>query len=122
MTINADSLFKAEAYIELKGAISHKVYLGDDAFGNITRLDNAIKSLGEQLNHYIDDLDNTKKQLESAKKEVEKPFPQEFELKQKTSRLNELNHELSMDKQDDAAEIGDGEELAKEAVEVGMER
>ena len=114
MTINADSLFKAESYIELKGAISHKVYLGDDSFGNITRLDNAIKGFEEQLKHYTDNMDNTKKQLESAKKEVEKPFPQEFELKQKTARLNELNHELSMDKKEDVQDIGEDDKMHAE--------
>ena len=122
MTINADSLFKAEAYIELKGDMTHKVYLGDDAFGNITRLDNAIKGFEEQLNHYIDTLDNTKKQFESATKEIEKPFSEEFELKQKMTRLNELNHELSMDKNDEAIDISDDDELDENRAVAGMER
>lgn len=122
MTMNADNLFKSEPYIELKGTLTHRVYLGDDTHGNITRLDNVIKGFEEQLNHNINDLESARKQLETAKKEVGKPFVHEFDLKQKTARLNELNHELSMDKQDVAVEIGDNDEPENSREVVGMER
>ena len=120
MTINTESLIRTEPYIELRGAITHKVYLGDDALGNITRLDNAINALGMNLENLRHDLESTKVQLENAKKEVDKPFAQEFELKQKTARLDELTHELAMDTKDDAMEIG-GDEPPEEAI-ADMER
>lgn len=106
MTINTESLIRTEPYIELRGAITHKVYLGDDAVGNMTRLDNAINAFGVTLDNLRHDLESTKVQLENAKKEVDKSFAQEFELKQKTARLDELTHELAMDTKDDAMEIG----------------
>lgn len=120
MTINTESLLRTEPYIELRGAITHKVYLGDDAVGNITRLDNAINAFGVTLDNLRHDLESTKVQLENAKKEVDKPFAQEFELKQKTARLDELTHELAMDTKDVAMEIG-GDDAPEETI-AEMER
>ncbi len=120
MTINTESLLRTEPYIELRGAITHQVYLGDDALGNMTRLDNAINAFGVTLDNLRHDLESTKIQLENAKKEVEKPFAQEFELKQKTARLDELTHELAMDTKDVAMEIG-GDDAPEEAI-ADMER
>ena len=65
--------------------------LGTDTFGNITRLDNALEGLPKRLEMNEMELDNLKKQFETAKVDVERPFPQEEELKAKTDRLNELN-------------------------------
>ena len=59
--------------------------------------------------------------LRTQKKEVDKPFAQEFELKQKTARLEELTHELAMNTKDDAMEIG-GNVPPEEAVVSEMER
>lgn len=120
-SIHEDSLFKTAPYIELKGEITHRIDLGSDAFGNLTRIDNIIKDFPEQIEHKKHDLDSAISQLENAKREVDKPFEQEFELKQKTTRLNELNHELSMDEKDDVVEISDDEQPENEKA-VGMER
>ena len=122
MAINADSLFRIEPYIEIKGELTHRVYLGDDAHGNITRLDNAIKGFSEQLERHRHDLDASKVQLEKAKEEVDKPFAQEFELRQKTARLNELNHELSLNKNDETMEIDEGEQPEAGNIVKEMER
>ena len=81
--------------------------LGTDVFGNIQRLDNLLESMADKLTACEDDLCNAKQQLESAKADVEKPFPHEEELKTKTERLAELNALLDMDKKDN--EIVDGE-------------
>lgn len=121
MTINTESLIRTEPYIELRGAITHQVHLGDDALGNITRLDHVINAFGANLDNLRHDLESTKVQLENAKKEVDKPFAQEFELKQKTARLEELTHELAMDTKDEAMEIG-GDEPPEETVVSGLER
>ena len=52
-------------------------------------------------------LENTLVQLKNAKAEVQKPFPQEEELKTKSARLNELSAMLNLDKREN--EIVDGE-------------
>ena len=86
--------------------------LGTDIFGNIQRLDNALNSFQEKLTACEAQLENTKVQLENAKLEVQKPFPQEDELKTKTARLNELNAMLNLDKREN--EIVDGERAEAE--------
>lgn len=83
-----------------------------DIFGNIQRLDNALNSFQEKLTACEAQLENTKVQLENAKLEVQKPFPQEDELKTKTARLNELNAMLNLDKREN--EIVDGERAEEE--------
>lgn len=86
--------------IALKGSLSHSTDLGTDIFGNIQRLDNVLGSMGERLTACKQELENTKAQLADAKKEVEKPFAQEEELKTKTARLEELNILLNLDKRE----------------------
>lgn len=87
--------------------------LGDDVFGNITRLDNAIERLPDLLEKTIEELESTKQQLETAKIEVEKPFAKEDELKEKQHRLDELNILLNMDKRENEI-VG---EVSDDAVE-----
>ena len=65
----------------LKGELGYPVTLGTDTFGNITRLDNALEGLPKRLEMNEMELDNIKKQFETAKVDVERPFPQEEELK-----------------------------------------
>ena len=93
--------------ITLKGELNHKISLGSDIFGNILRLDNLLGGFEERQIYYWEQLENTKVQLANAKQEVEKPFPQEDELKRKSARLDELNILLNMDKREN--EIVDGE-------------
>lgn len=104
--------FSREYKITLKHELRHTVTLGTDIFGNIQRLDNALNSFQEKLTACEAQLENTKVQLENAKLEVQKPFPQEDELKAKTARLNELNAMLNLDKQEN--EIVDGERAEEE--------
>ena len=96
--------------VRLKGATSRNVPLGDDAHGNIIRLDNGIDRFAENLSLAENDLENTKNQLETAKKEVQKPFIQEEELKTKLARLDELNILLNMDKRDNEIVGGEPDE------------
>lgn len=93
--------------VRIKGDTTHTVALGDDVFGNITRIDNRIERIPELLETAKDTLENTKRQFENAKAEVQKPFPQEDDLKAKTARLDELNILLNMDKKEN--ELVDGE-------------
>ena len=93
--------------VKIKGDTTHTVALGDDVFGNITRIDNRIERIPELIETAKDTLENTKRQFENAKAEVQKPFPQEDDLKAKTARLDELNILLNMDKKEN--ELVDGE-------------
>lgn len=86
--------------IQLKNKLAYTVPLGNDANGNITRIDNVINSLNKQLVVQQELLENIKKQLSNAKQECQKKFPQEEELKIKSKRLNELNITLNLDKKD----------------------
>lgn len=96
----------------LKNEMQHKVALGSDVFGNIQRIDNILESIPEKITKAQEQLDNTRVQFENAKQEVNKLFPQEQELIDKTARLNELNILLNLDKKEN--EIVDGmEENAK---------
>ena len=107
--------FEAREYkVRLKGELGYPVTLGTDTFGNITRLDNALEGLPKRLEMNEMELDNLKKQFETAKVDVERPFPQEEELKAKTDRLNELNALLNVDKRENeivGGEPDEGEEL-----------
>ena len=107
--------FEAREYkVRLKGELGYPVTLGTDTFGNITRLDNALEGLPKRLEMNEMELDNIKKQFETAKVDVERPFPQEEELKTKTDRLNELNALLNVDKRENeivGGEPDEGEEL-----------
>lgn len=84
--------------VKIKGNISQRVTLGNDVFGNITRIDNRIERLTVLLNTSKAELENTERQFETAKNQVEKPFPQEEELEASTARLDELNILLNLDK------------------------
>ena len=86
--------------ITLKGALSHDVKLGTDIHGNITRLDNKLEGLKDALPNCEQQLEGVKTQLETAKGEVDRPFQQEQEYTEKTSRLKELNILLNMDQKD----------------------
>ena len=98
---------KTEFKVTLKGALYYTTNLGTDVFGNILRLDNLLESMEERINTCREQLENTRMQLENAKLEVDKPFPQEDELKRKSARLDELNILLNMDKRE--SEIVDGD-------------
>ena len=100
--------------VKLKGETSRDVPLGDDAHGNIMRIDNGIERFEETLADTKNSLENTEKQFETAKQEIEKPFAKEEELRAKTARLDELNILLNMDKKEN--EIVGGEPDEGEAV------
>ena len=100
--------------VKLKGETSRDVPLGDDAHGNIVRIDNSIERFEEALADTKNSLENTEKQFETAKQEIEKPFAKEEELRAKTARLDELNILLNMDKKEN--EIVGGEPDEGEAV------
>lgn len=89
-----------EFVIALHGKGTYKVPLGTDIYGNITRLDNKMNELPDNLSRCREQLETAKSQLETAKAEAQKEFPQEQELAEKVARLGELNVLLDMDKKD----------------------
>lgn len=116
--------FAKEFMISLQGQIIHKVTLGTDIYGNITRLDNEIAKFEDNLSRYKDRLENLKLQLETAKVEAVKEFPQEQELVEKTARLGELNALLDMDKKEHTILEGEQEEseIQPDRADRGRER
>ena len=96
MKVAFDS-FNRKFVMSLKGELSHNFELGSDAFGNITRLYNVLDGMAGELSEAETKLNNVTHQLETAKLEVQKPFPAEEELKEKMERLAELDALLNMD-------------------------
>lgn len=88
--------FDSKYKLSLKGALTHELKMGGDIQGNLIRLNNALDAMEEKLNREVETLKDTENQLEIAKIEVEKPFPQEAELGEKTGRLIELNALLNV--------------------------
>ena len=89
--------FGKDFILTLKGRMSHRVELGKDARGNLTRIDNALNAMPDRLQNVRNTLDALTAQMETAKAELGKPFPQEDELRTKSARLAELNAELNID-------------------------
>jgi hypothetical protein len=88
--------------LNLCGMRKHKVELGVDALGNLTRIENEIAKFPARLEAAKTRKEETIAQLETAKVEVEKPFAFENELKEKTERLNALNIELNLNEKDNS--------------------
>ena len=97
LNIRFDS-FKNEHQAVLRAELSYPVPLGDDARGNITRLDNAIDNFADRIADAENALQNLEQQKRAAEVEVAKPFAQEEELAEKSARLAELNALLNIDR------------------------
>lgn len=109
-------LFASRFTVNLKGSISHAVEIGTDPLGNLQRLNNALEGMTGKMKAAEQKLENVERQLETAKIEVVKPFPQEAELSEKLKRLAELNTLLNMDEKesdgigmDDDTEYGENQ-------------
>ena len=89
--------FGRDYVLTLKGQMTHRVTLGKDSRGNLTRIDNALNGMSDRLTTVRNKLDSLYAQMETAKSELGKPFPQEEELRTKSARLAELNIELNID-------------------------
>ena len=102
LNVTFDS-FNNKFVMNVKGAMSHPMEVGSDPLGNITRINNVLEAMPAQLEEAQTKLSNVEHQLETAKAEVDKPFPQEAELSEKLERLAELNALLNMDEKGDDA-------------------
>ena len=94
--------FNAHYCLYLCGKAKHKVDLGTDPLGNLTRIENELAKIPAKLDAAKTKKAETMEQLETAKIEMEKPFAFEDELKEKSERLNALNIELNLDQKDPA--------------------
>ena len=110
--------FGRDYVLTLKGQMTHRVILGKDPRGNLTRIDNVLNGMSDRLNAVQNKLDSLYAQMETAKAELGKPFPQEEELRTKSARLAELNIELNIDDKtpmEQLAEDGPRDVVAKSA-------
>lgn len=108
--------FMIEYKLSLTGAENHTITLGNDKFGNITRLNNALSNMDKELEEAKIELQTLKRQFEIAKEEVDKPFEQEESLQQKEKRLHQLTMELRLDsREDDVLDTEEQEEPEKES-------
>ena len=89
--------------VTMQGALSHSVELGEDVFGNIQRMDNALNALPNKKDREEKNLIETHRQMDNAREEIDRPFPQEEELATKSARLAELDAMLNMDKRESDA-------------------
>ena len=89
--------FGKKYFLTLKGAMSHRVELGKDARGNLARIDNVLSNIENRKQVTQEHLESLYAQVETAKAELGKPFPQEQEYREKSARLAELNAELNID-------------------------
>ena len=117
--------FGKQYVLTLKGKMSHRVELGKDPRGNLIRIDNALAGMETRFARVQEKLDSLYTQMETAKAELGKPFPQEQELKEKSARLAQLNIELNIDDRtpmEAMAEIADSELEVRPAVSAKSER
>jgi N12 class adenine-specific DNA methylase len=117
--------FGKQYVLTLKGKMSHRVELGRDPRGNLIRIDNALAGMETRLARVQEKLDSLYAQMETAKAELGKPFPQEQELKEKSARLAQLNIELNIDDRtpiEAMAEVSDDEPEVRPAVSAKSER
>jgi len=89
--------------MRIQGTLSYWIKLGEDAIGNITRIDNALAGISDRKAQYEKTLAELHTQEKNLKEELTKPFAQEEELKEKTARLTELDAMLNLDKHESAA-------------------
>ena len=102
--------FRTEYQALLKGQRKYTVPLGTDPLGNIIRLDNSLNNFPERITAAENELDTLHQQQAAAQVEVEKPFPQEEELAQKSARLAELNAQLDVDEKSHGPEQDEEEQ------------
>ena len=103
--------------MRIQGALSYRIVLGEDVYGNITRMDNALAGIPDRKARYEKTLAELHDQERNLKAELEKPFAQEDELKEKTARLTELDAMLNLDKHKSEAIGEDNEDRDRGAPE-----
>jgi hypothetical protein len=114
--------FDKNYVMNMKNKLSHRVTLGEDIIGNITRINNVLDGMEGMLDVAKENLAHTKQQMATAEVEVKKEFPQENELKEKSERLTELNGILNLDEKDVVATELDEQPPEQDGTERSHER
>ena len=109
------NVFSSQYELTIRGHGSYTIELGADPFGNLTRLNNIFNGLSGRLEQAQQQLATVEEQLENARHEVDRPFPQEQELMEKQARLAELNSRLNIDERSAEAALIDDEALGDDA-------
>ena len=97
LILSFDTFTKA-FQLTIKNVLGHSIVLGSDVYGNISRIDNALSGLPREVERCQRKLEDIHHQMDEARLEVDKPFAQEQELKEKSERLAELDALLNMEK------------------------
>lgn len=84
----------------------HRLELGDDSSGNITRIDNVLRGIEDRIRNATHQLEDIQTQLHTAEVEIQKPFAKEAEYQAKSSRLAELNAALQFQDKDEIVSEG----------------
>lgn len=106
----------------MKNKYSYSIFLGSDIYGNITRINNALDGIKDKIPDQKLRLEDIENQLETAKIEVQKPFPKELELKEKMKKLEELNILLKIDEKEKQVLDTGSEEIENDEKEKEKER
>lgn len=106
----------------MKNKYSYSIFFGSDIYGNITRINNALDGIKDKIPDQKLRLEDIEKQLETAKIEVQKPFPKELELKEKMKKLEELNILLKIDEKEKQVLDTGSEEIENDEKEKEKER
>ncbi len=99
LELGFDSMSKSFT-LNIKHGVTLEIDLGTDVYGNIKRIDNSFDDLDYNIKHYTENLEDVKRQLETAKIEVQKPFTKENELKEKMEELDKLNISLNINEKE----------------------
>lgn len=84
----------------------HRLELGDDSSGNITRIDNVLRGIEERIQTAMHQLEDLQTQQNTAEVEMQKPFAKEAEYQEKSSRLAALNAALQFEDKDEIISEG----------------
>ena len=122
LELGFDSMSKSFT-LNIKHSVTLEIALGTDVYGNIKRIDNSFDDLDYNIKHYTENLEDVKRQLETAKVEVEKPFTKENELKEKMEELDKLNISLNInEKEKQVLDTSDSDELENNEKDRDQER
>ena len=111
-----------EFTMTIKNKYSYNIMLGSDVYGNITRINNALEAIKDKIPDERLRIEDIEKQLENAKIEMQKPFPQEELLDEKMKRLEELNILLKLDEKEKQVLDTSNEEIVNNEKEQEKER
>ncbi|MBP3647946.1 MAG: hypothetical protein J6K55_16190, partial [Clostridia bacterium] len=103
------NVFTNDFQLVLRGEMSHTVDLGSSVHGNFIRIENVLEGIPKRMKTSREQLEIIHQQIEAAKEEVDKPFPQEDELQAKSARLAELDAALNMDEKHGSQELAEAE-------------